>query len=438
MSNHRFVNGDESIGAATIGSKDSDINVKKRRFKPSTPISGDNDFLSESISEGTDMISTSNVVSSTTAAQSLRASPTILSYNYQSPASFKGEKLVISGDRNVCNCKKSKCLKLYCECFASLKLCDSCNCLDCNNNAENDLIRLDAIKATKERNPTAFQSKIASKHKGHSTGCNCKQSQCLKKYCECFQGGAFCAGNCKCNSCQNFEGSGSLEAARYHVERSGSSRRRKSSPLLSFGPNTLDGIEAFSASPMSNEAPSIIHKVHPEDYGNSKNESEEGDHTNDNNSSNSNSILRNTNGRCTRSSSSVSKTSEDILTIPSSVSKAIPNMEASNSSLGDRVRTRRSTRVYYGEHNVEVSPTGIDSFKSPPQPQTLEGRPLKKRRVKFAATLVKYPFFGPNLPDAPKIIALRCLEMLDGPGLYSLSLVNSLWSAAAMDPALWT
>jgi hypothetical protein len=35
--------------------------------------------------------------------------------------------------RNPCNCKKSKCLKLYCECFASELYCDACNCSECHN-----------------------------------------------------------------------------------------------------------------------------------------------------------------------------------------------------------------------------------------------------------------------------------------------------------------
>jgi Tesmin/TSO1-like CXC domain, cysteine-rich domain len=35
--------------------------------------------------------------------------------------------------RNPCNCKKSRCLKLYCECFAAELFCDGCNCVDCQN-----------------------------------------------------------------------------------------------------------------------------------------------------------------------------------------------------------------------------------------------------------------------------------------------------------------
>ncbi len=35
--------------------------------------------------------------------------------------------------RPPCNCKKSKCLKLYCECFANNYYCEGCNCLACHN-----------------------------------------------------------------------------------------------------------------------------------------------------------------------------------------------------------------------------------------------------------------------------------------------------------------
>lgn len=48
-----------------------------------------------------------------------------------------------------------------------------------------------------------------------------------------------------------------------------------------------------------------------------------------------------------------------------------------------------------------------------------------------------YPFFGGNLPPTTKIIALSCLEYLDGPSLYSVSCVNHLWNRAVMDDALW-
>ena len=37
--------------------------------------------------------------------------------------------------KRACNCRNSKCLKLYCECFSLGEYCNSCNCLNCNNNS---------------------------------------------------------------------------------------------------------------------------------------------------------------------------------------------------------------------------------------------------------------------------------------------------------------
>jgi len=50
------------------------------------------------------------------------------------PRSTGKENVVVqTPKRSPCNCKKSKCLKLYCECFAAELFCDGCNCADCQN-----------------------------------------------------------------------------------------------------------------------------------------------------------------------------------------------------------------------------------------------------------------------------------------------------------------
>lgn len=121
-----------------------------------------------------------------------------------------------------CNCKKSKCLKLYCECFANNRFCGAhCACNGCSNHAEHDDERLQAKEQILMRNPLAFRPKIetsldenslfnkdikidkinlqeqsdvllsvstkpltfgvlavSDKDKRHFKGCNCKKSYC--------------------------------------------------------------------------------------------------------------------------------------------------------------------------------------------------------------------------------------------------------------------
>uniref|UniRef100_A0A4W3HSU2 Lin-54 DREAM MuvB core complex component n=1 Tax=Callorhinchus milii TaxID=7868 RepID=A0A4W3HSU2_CALMI len=115
-----------------------------------------------------------------------------------------------SRPRKPCNCTKSQCLKLYCDCFANGEFCNNCNCTNCFNNLEHEAERLKAIKACLDRNPEAFKPKIGKGKEGesdrrHSKGCNCKRSGCLKNYCECYEAKIMCSSICKCIGCKNFE-----------------------------------------------------------------------------------------------------------------------------------------------------------------------------------------------------------------------------------------
>ena len=118
----------------------------------------------------------------------------------------------------ICNCKKSKCLKLYCECFAKGKLCNSlCNCLDCYNKQEDCKQRKLALrniylKARKNEKDVDdlldmdLDSFVKPNTNSKNVGCNCKKSHCKKKYCECYDEGRPCGDHCKCEGCRNYLG----------------------------------------------------------------------------------------------------------------------------------------------------------------------------------------------------------------------------------------
>ncbi|KAH6835842.1 hypothetical protein C2S53_012524 [Perilla frutescens var. hirtella] len=111
--------------------------------------------------------------------------------------------------KKQCRCRNSRCLKMYCECFAIGQYCDGCNCVNCYNKKENEADRKEAMDAIKERKPDAFIGVEQNR------GCNCKRTGCLKKYCECFQANIPCSDKCRCVDCKNFEGSEERRARLY-------------------------------------------------------------------------------------------------------------------------------------------------------------------------------------------------------------------------------
>ena len=100
-----------------------------------------------------------------------------------------------------CNCKNSGCLKRYCECFSRMKYCDSnCQCKNCLNNIKFEKERTEAIKIYLVKSPVSFKKINMDLN---NITCNCKKSNCLKNYCECFQFGLKCTYNCGCVDCKN-------------------------------------------------------------------------------------------------------------------------------------------------------------------------------------------------------------------------------------------
>ncbi|GAB2269193.1 hypothetical protein Dimus_004122 [Dionaea muscipula] len=134
----------------------------------------------------------------------------------------KEPKPAKSGGSKRCNCKKSKCLKLYCDCFAARCYCsESCACHGCCNKEGGKDIVLETRQQIQVRNSLAFAPKVtehvlqSSLNPGeitlsslllHKRGCNCKRSKCLKKYCECYQANVGCSNGCRCEGCENTYG----------------------------------------------------------------------------------------------------------------------------------------------------------------------------------------------------------------------------------------
>ena len=101
---------------------------------------------------------------------------------------FTGAPLKRQPGSIACNCKRSQCLKFYCECYAANARCSrECRCMNCFNQSGRQLVC--------QRTEPRYTVK----------GCNCKKTGCRKKYCECFLNKLVCTNKCRCDNCENSE-----------------------------------------------------------------------------------------------------------------------------------------------------------------------------------------------------------------------------------------
>jgi len=116
-----------------------------------------------------------------------------------------------------------------------MKYCDTnCQCKNCLNNIKFEKERTEAIKLYLVKSPVSFKKINMDLN---NITCNCKKSNCLKNYCECFQFGLKCTYSCGCVDCKNRN---LLEKKLFFVENNcdiGSKKNKNNTNLLNLNIN---------------------------------------------------------------------------------------------------------------------------------------------------------------------------------------------------------
>ena len=109
----------------------------------------------------------------------------------------------IPNSRVHCTCKKTKCIKKYCECYSSGNLCYNCKCENCENKPYFIENKNNIIKKEEENNNDIIDLNEDENEEKKLIICTCSKSGCNKNYCECFKAKVKCNNKCRCIKCLN-------------------------------------------------------------------------------------------------------------------------------------------------------------------------------------------------------------------------------------------
>ena len=123
-----------------------------------------------------------------------------------------------------CTCKKTRCVKKYCECYSNKVFCYNCKCENCENKPnfindnikDNDTMNNNKKENEEEINEDKYNNTINNKQNNETINddmndsnskkliiCTCSKSGCNKNYCECFKAKVKCNNKCRCIKCLN-------------------------------------------------------------------------------------------------------------------------------------------------------------------------------------------------------------------------------------------
>jgi len=152
----------EAMAMVTLSQSPSVFSSDRKKKKNSlrAPHSAPRVLIPSGSSIGsTSFSSLSSNITITNAAAAAAAAAAGATHPYQTPnsATKKAAHLVAAGKKNSpdsssCSCKKSRCLKLYCECFRGGFTCGaSCKCQNCANTPEFEVERAEAREKIEEK-----------------------------------------------------------------------------------------------------------------------------------------------------------------------------------------------------------------------------------------------------------------------------------------------